>query len=286
MRWSGRRQSDNVIDQRASGASSGGFRVPGGRRAGPKIGLGGVVALGLMIYLLGGDPRAVLSLLQGELQQQATAPMSPRGPQSAFDSDESKGLVSVTLADLEDRWEQVFQKLGRSYVPTPLVLFRGSTDTACGMGQRASGPFYCPADRRVYLDLSFMDDLLKLGGKGDFSLAYVVAHEVGHHVQTLLHPERMRRKSDQRESIAIELQADCYAGLWAHHANQQRDFLEQGDIEEGLATAAAVGDDHIQRSSGHTVSPESFTHGTSEQRQQAFLVGFRSGDIASCQFAS
>jgi predicted metalloprotease len=259
--------------------------MPGGGRAGPKIGLGGVVALGIVVYLLGGDPRAVLSLLQNEMRQQTAAPMNPRAPQSAFDSDESKGLVSVTLADLEDRWQQVFQRLGRSYTPTPLVLFRGSTETACGMGQRASGPFYCPADQRVYLDLGFMDDLLRLGGKGDFSLAYVVAHEVGHHVQTLLHPERMRRRSDQRESIGIELQADCYAGLWAHYANQERGFLEPGDIEEGLTTAAAVGDDHIQRSSGHTVSPESFTHGTSEQRQKAFLVGFRSGDIASCQFA-
>ncbi|MFN4896116.1 MAG: neutral zinc metallopeptidase [Pseudomonadota bacterium] len=282
MKWSGRRQSDNIIDKRSNSVGS----VGRSRVAGPRLGLGGVVILGLIVYLLGGDPRAVISLLQNEMRQGAVAPSQSSGPQSAFDSNESKGLVSVTLKDLEVRWSDIFQRLGRTYTPTPLVLFRGATDTGCGYGQRASGPFYCPADRHVYLDLSFMEDLQRLGGKGDFSLAYVVAHEVGHHVQTLLHPERMRGRGDQRQAIAIELQADCYAGLWAHHADKERDFLEPGDIEEGLATAAAVGDDHIQRSSGQVVSPESFTHGTSEQRQQAFLVGFRSGDIASCQFAN
>jgi predicted metalloprotease len=281
MKWSGRRQSDNIIDKRDAGAT-GSLRRGGSR---PKLGLGGVVTLGIIVYLLGGDPRAVLSLLQSELQQSSVGAPQMRGPQSAYDSEESKALVGATLADLEDRWEMIFQRLGRSYVPTPLVLFRGGTDTACGFGQRASGPFYCPADRRVYLDLSFMDDLLRLGGKGDFSLAYVVAHEVGHHVQTLLHPERMRGRSSPQESVAVELQADCYAGVWAHYANKERDFLEPGDIEEGIATAAAVGDDHIQRSSGVAVSPETFTHGSSRQRQEAFTIGFRSGDIASCQFA-
>lgn len=242
------------------------------------------MALGLVVYFLGGDPRIVLSLLQGQMTQQVGMPSQGQMPRSNFDSDDTKGLVSVTLADLEDRWQKIFQSLGRRYTQTPLVLFRGATDTACGLGQRASGPFYCPADKRVYLDLSFMDDLLKLGGKGDFSLAYVVAHEVGHHVQTLLDPQRMRGRSNQSDAIAIELQADCYAGLWAHYANQERDFLEPGDIQEGLATAAAVGDDHIQRSAGQAVSPESFSHGTSEQRQQAFMQGFRSGDIRGCQF--
>lgn len=281
MKWSGRKQSDNVIDRRES---SGAGMSTSRRGAGPKLGLGGVVAIGLVVYFLGGDPRIVLSLLQGQMTQQVGMPSQGQMARSNFDSDDTKGLVSVTLADLEDRWQKIFQSLGRSYAETPLVLFRGATDTACGLGQRASGPFYCPADKRVYLDLSFMDDLLKLGGKGDFSLAYVVAHEVGHHVQTLLDPQRMRGRSNQSDAIAIELQADCYAGLWAHYANQERDFLEPGDIQEGLATAAAVGDDHIQRSAGQAVSPESFTHGTSEQRQQAFMQGFRSGDIRGCQF--
>jgi predicted metalloprotease len=281
MKWSGRKQSDNVIDRRESSGAG----MPTSRRGtGPKLGLGGVVALGLVVYFLGGDPRIVLSLLQGQMTQQVGMPSQGQMPPSNFDSDDTKGLVSVTLADLEDRWQKIFQSLGRRYTQTPLVLFRGATDTACGLGQRASGPFYCPADKRVYLDLSFMDDLLKLGGKGDFSLAYVVAHEVGHHVQTLLDPQRMRGRSNQSDAIAIELQADCYAGLWAHYANQERDFLEPGDIQEGLATAAAVGDDHIQRSAGQAVSPESFSHGTSEQRQQAFMQGFRSGDIRGCQF--
>jgi predicted metalloprotease len=281
MKWSGRKQSDNVIDLRESSGAG----MPTSRRGtGPKLGLGGVVALGLVVYFLGGDPRIVLSLLQGQMTQQVGMPSQGQMPPSNFDSDDTKGLVSVTLADLEDRWQKIFQSLGRRYTQTPLVLFRGATDTACGLGQRASGPFYCPADKRVYLDLSFMDDLLKLGGKGDFSLAYVVAHEVGHHVQTLLDPQRMRGRSNQSDAIAIELQADCYAGLWAHYANQERDFLEPGDIQEGLATAAAVGDDHIQRSAGQAVSPESFSHGTSEQRQQAFMQGFRSGDIRGCQF--
>ena len=240
--------------------------------------------LGVVVYLLGGDPRAVLSLLQGELAQQVSSPGGVQMPRSNFDSNETKGLVSVTLADLEDRWGAIFQQLGRSYTATPLVLFRDGTDTACGFGRRASGPFYCPADRQVYLDLSFMDELIALGGKGDFSLAYVVAHEVGHHVQNLLSPERMRGRNDQREAVAIELQADCYAGVWAHYANKERDFIEPGDIQEGLQTAAAVGDDHIQRSAGQVVSPESFTHGSSEQRQRAFMRGFDSGDIGRCQF--
>jgi predicted metalloprotease len=281
MKWQGRRQSDNIIDAREG---SGPRRRMG---AAPKMGLGSIVILGLAVFALGGDPRIILSLLQNQMQQGAgMPPQSSMGPQSSHDSDDSKGLVSVTLADLEDKWGKMFQQRGARYQPAPLVLFRGGTDTGCGYGQTASGPFYCPADGRVYLDLSFMDDLNRLGGEGDFALAYVVAHEVGHHVQNLLNPNKMRSKKSQSESIGIELQADCFAGVWAHHANNERDFLEPGDIEEAITTAAAVGDDHIQRSAGRSVSPESFTHGTSEQRQKAFAVGFQSGRMESCSFSS
>jgi predicted metalloprotease len=278
MRWQGRRQSDNIIDKRGSQS------LPG-RRKGAPMGLGSLVVVAIAVFALGGDPRMILSLLQSQMQQTSSVTMGSSAPQSQFDSDEFKGLVSVTLADLEERWTSIFQQRGLRYTPAPLVLFRGGTNTGCGFGETASGPFYCPLDGKVYLDLSFMEDLLRLGGKGDFSLAYVVAHEVGHHVQNLLHPDRMRARKGQAESIGIELQADCFAGVWAHHADKQRDFLEPGDIEEGITTAAAVGDDHIQKSAGRRVSPESFTHGTSEQRMQAFSVGFRSGDMGSCSFS-
>jgi predicted metalloprotease len=247
--------------------------------------LGSIVVVALAVFALGGDPKMILSLLANQMQQSAMPGGAPTQPQSVYDSEESKGLVSVTLADLEDRWTELFRRAGSRYTPAPLVLFRGSTSTGCGHGETASGPFYCPADGRVYLDLSFMDDLLRLGGKGDFSLAYVVAHEVGHHIQNLLNPQKMRGRKSQAESIGIELQADCFAGVWAHYANQERDFLEPGDIEEAIQTAAAVGDDHIQRSAGRSVSPESFTHGTSQQRMQAFSVGFRSGQMNSCSFS-
>ena len=247
--------------------------------------LGAIVVLGIAVFALGGDPQAILALLSDQMNQPGMTTSAPSAPQSDFDSDDSKGLVSVTLADLEDRWSQIFQERGAQYTPTPLVLFRGGTSTGCGLGETASGPFYCPLDGKVYLDLSFMDDLLKLGGKGDFSLAYVVAHEVGHHVQNLMNPQKMRARKSQSESVGIELQADCFAGVWAHHANSERDFIEPGDIDEALATAAAVGDDHIQRSSGRAVSPETFTHGSSEQRKKAFLVGFRTGVIDNCTFS-
>lgn len=275
MKWSGRRQSDYVIDQRGN---SGAPR----RRSSAPMGIGSLVVVALAIFALGGDPKTILSLLANQMQESTLPSASNSRPSSAFDSEESKGLVSVTLADLEDKWSEIFAQNGARYTPSPLVLFRGSTNTGCGYGETASGPFYCPADGRVYLDLSFMEDLMRLGGKGDFSLAYVVAHEVGHHVQTLLNPSRMRGRKSQEESISVELQADCFAGVWAHYANKERDFLEPGDIEEAIQTASAVGDDHIQKSAGRAVSPESFTHGTSQQRMQAFTRGFRSGEIGSC----
>jgi predicted metalloprotease len=276
MKWQGRRQSENVIDRRSQGA--------GVRRAGAG-GVGALLVVGLTMYLLGADPQAIVASLQNELQQSAgSAKQQPQNAVTAYDSEETKGLVGATLASLEDHWTEIFRRNNATYSAAPLVLFRGGTDTGCGYGQTASGPFYCPADHTVYLDLNFMDELVKLGGRGDFGLAYVVAHEVGHHVQTLLDPRRMGGRKGQQESIATELQADCYAGVWAHYANNQRGFIETGDIEEGLKTAAAVGDDHIQRSMTGRVSPESFSHGTSEQRVQAFNVGFRTGRVDACAF--
>ena len=274
MKWSGRRQSDNVIDERAS--------TSGTKRAG--IGIGSLVVVGLALYALGGDPQTIISILSGQLQQQPYAYTDGQTPQSTFDSDNTKGLVSATLADLEDTWSRIFAAQGAQYQVAPLVLYRGATETGCGFGQAATGPFYCPMDGKVYLDLSFMEDLERLGGNGDFALAYVIAHEVGHHVQTLINPSRMRNQKSQEESVATELQADCFAGVWAHYASQQKDFLEDGDIEEGLKAAAAVGDDHIQRSAGQMVSPESFSHGSSAQRAQAFRLGYDGGKIEACRF--
>lgn len=277
MKWRGRRQSENLIDRRAQ------VVVPSRARAG---GVGALLVVGFAMYLLGADPQAIVATLQNEIQKSANAPMQQqsRTAVSSYDSDDTKGLVGATLASLEDHWGSIFRRNNSSYRPAPLVLFRGGTATGCGFGDTAAGPFYCPADHTVYLDLNFMEELVKLGGRGDFGLAYVVAHEVGHHVQTLLEPNRIRAPKANQESVVTELQADCYAGIWAHYANAQRDFLEPGDIEEGLRTAAAVGDDHIQRTTTGYVRPESFTHGSSEQRVQAFNVGFRTGRIEACAF--
>jgi predicted metalloprotease len=276
MKWRGRRQSENVIDRRTQRVTP--------ARAGAG-GVGALLVVGFAMYMLGADPQAIVATLQNELQMSASSPMQlPQSAISSYDSEDTKGLVSATLASLEDHWSEIFRRGNSSYRPAPLVLFRGGTNTGCGFGDTAAGPFYCPADHTVYLDLNFMEELVKLGGRGDFGLAYVVAHEIGHHVQTLLEPNRMRARKGNQESVATELQADCYAGVWAHYANNQRDFLEPGDIEEGLKTAAAVGDDHIQRTVTGHVRPESFTHGSSEQRVQAFNVGFRTGRTEACAF--
>jgi predicted metalloprotease len=273
MRWQNRPQSDNIIDQRAT---SGGSRPV-------RLGLGGIIFIGVALYALGGDPQAILQALSGQLSNiQVQSQSGSGGPVSQFDNEESKGVVSATLASLEKTWGGIFRQNGREYQVAPLVLFRGATETACGLGQTASGPFYCPADGRVYLDLGFMDELKALGGRGDFALAYVVAHEIGHHVQTLINPSKMRSQRSAEESVATELQADCLAGLWGHFAAKEGDFIEEGDIEEGLKAAAAVGDDHIQRATTGVVRPESFTHGSSQQRVAAFTRGFKSGDLGAC----
>jgi len=200
-------------------------------------------------------------------------------------------FVSTVLADTEDVWKQQFTRGGASYSEPRLVLFRGATHTACGQGQAAMGPFYCPADQKVYIDLGFYETLKnRLGAPGDFAQAYVIAHEVGHHVQNLLGISRkmdeMRARVSQAQynalSVRLELQADCFAGLWAHHAQNARQVLEQGDVEEAMNAAAKIGDDALQRGSGGAVVPESFTHGTSAQRQRWFATGLKTGELKAC----
>ena len=280
MKWEGNRESDNVEDRR----SSGGFSMPGGRG----IGIGTIVVALLGGWALGINPLTILSLLSGggspAQVQQAPAQRPPA-------DDTLARFVSTVLADTEDVWQGVFRQNGGSYQEPKLVLFRGATPTACGTGQAAMGPFYCPADQKVYIDLGFYETLKsRLGAPGDFAQAYVIAHEVGHHVQHLLgistKVDQMRGRVSQAEynrlSVRLELQADCFAGVWAHHAQNARQILEQGDVEEAMNAAAKIGDDALQQSSGGAVVPESFTHGTSAQRQRWFHTGMQQGNLKAC----
>jgi len=272
MRWQGRRESQNVEDRRG---------VSGGMRAGG-LGIGGIVLLLAISYFTGQNPADLLSGLDqtGGVEQ-------PAGPPA---DDESSRFMRVVLADTEETWSAIFQQQGLRYEPPVLVLFSGATESACGLGQSAMGPFYCPADRKVYLDLTFFEELARrFGAPGDFAQAYVVAHEVGHHVQTLTGiSERMaaaRRNSSETESNALsvrqELQADCYSGVWGHYA-ARKNMLDPDDVEEGLRAAAAIGDDRLQRQSQGRVAPESFTHGSSAQRVEWFRRGLESGRMDAC----
>jgi uncharacterized protein len=278
MKWEGNRESDNVEDRRGAG---GGFGL-GGR----SIGIGTVVVALVASYFFGVDPGTVLSILSGgggpaQIQQQTAPPAH----------DPTTRFVSTVLADTEDTWSALFQQEGANYVPPKLVLFAGSTPTACGTGQTASGPFYCPGDHKVYLDTSFfqlMQQRFKVSG--DFAEAYVIAHEVGHHVQNLtgimqkVDTARQRATPAQANalSVRLELQADCYAGVWAFHANQARSILETGDVEEALHAATAIGDDALQQQAQGYVVPDSFTHGTSAQRMRWFKRGIDSGEMSNC----
>ena len=302
MRWRGRRQSSNIEDRRgASPAGLGG--LGGGRRGGLLrlvplafrfLGVKGtiavVLALGAYSYFSGGGLGGLLGGLAG-----TGMPPSP-GTESApvEQSAEEQALVEfvgVVLADTEDTWHTVFAERGETYQEPRLVLYRGAVNSACGLGQAAMGPFYCPADQKVYLDLGFFEDLARRhGAPGDFAQAYVVAHEVGHHVQTLMgisaRVQQARRQRDDaaanRLSVRQELQADCFAGIWGHHADRSRQLLERGDVEEGLNAASAIGDDRLQRQARGTISPESFTHGTSEQRVRWFRTGLERGTLEAC----
>lgn len=273
MRWRSGRRSSNVQDRR------------GKRMArGVGIGGGGAIVILLVVMLLGGDPASLLNVIN---QTQATAVEQPAAPAA---DDAGRHFVEAVLAMTEDTWSEIFAQEGATYRPPVLVLYSGMTRSACGLGSAAAGPFYCPADYQVYLDLAFFDQLARLGGPGDFAAAYVIGHEVAHHVQNLVgtssQVHRLQQRSSRTEanqlSVLLELQADCYAGAWAHHTNRHQQVLEPGDVEEGLAAAAAIGDDRLQQMSGRAVHPESFTHGTAEQRVQWLRRGLETGRIEAC----
>ncbi len=286
-----------VTTSRTAAEGGGGFRIGG--LGGGGIGLG-TVAIALVVgWFLGINPLTLLGMLSGDgtvveqsaPRQQAPAPRSGATQSPGGQTDPGARFVSVVLASTEDVWSRIFQQSGNRYPPPKLVLFSGSTPTACGYGQAAAGPFYCPGDQKVYIDLSFyriMRD--RLGAPGDTAQAYVIAHEVGHHIQNLTGTMRKldaaRQQLSERQfnalSVRVELQADCYAGIWAHHSQQGRNWFEQGDIEEALNAAAAVGDDNIQRRTQGTVVPEGFTHGSSAQRMKWFKAGMQSGSVDQC----
>ena len=271
MRWEGGRRSTNIEDRRGLGMGT--------------IGGGGVGMLLIVLAvscLTGTNPLALL-----QMAEQAAPQQTQQVPTGAPTNDPAAEFVSVVLGDTEETWNRIFRSAGREYQEPVLVLFDGQVQSACGGASAASGPFYCPADQKVYLDLSFFRELdQRFGAPGDFAAAYVIAHEVGHHVQTLLGVSRSVREQQQGQgraganqlSVAMELQADCFAGVWGHHANRKQ-LLDQGDVDEGLQAAAAIGDDRLTKG---RVSPESFTHGTSEQRARWLRQGLSSGDINSC----
>lgn len=282
MRWQGRRESDNVEDRRGNSSGpnfggGGGFRLPGGK--------GGIIILIVVVVAsyYGVDLTSILSGGQPVQQQSTPRSISPN-------DDEAAKFTSVILATTEDTWGQIFQKMGRTYPQPKLVMYRGATRTGCGTGQSVMGPFYCPADSTVYIDLSFFDEMKsKLGADGDFAQGYVIAHEVGHHIQKVLGIEPKVRQLQQgasqaegnRLSVKMELQADCFAGVWGN-SMQKQEVLDTGDLQEALNAAEAIGDDRLQQQGQGRVVPDSFTHGTSEQRYTWFKRGFDSGDPAQC----
>jgi len=275
MRWMNAKKSTNVEDRRGSGAVRGTAKIGGGM----------VLIVFVVSLLLGQNPLEILGLLGG---QSGAAGESAPGPPP---DDESGEFVSVVLADMEDIWQQLFTGAGGQYVPAKLVLFSSAVESACGFNTAATGPFYCPPDQKVYLDLSFLGELQRLGASGDFALAYVIAHEVGHHVQNLVGTSESVRSGQSRAgsaesnrlSVALELQADCYAGVWAHHSQKRGTIsYDADDFQEGLRTASVIGDDYLQRQAGRRVQPESFTHGSSEQRASWLRRGLSTGDVEQC----
>jgi predicted metalloprotease len=276
MRWQGSRRSDNVEDYRGS-------RFGG---TGMKLGVGGTLVVLVASYFLGVDPRALLGVVNS-VDTGGPAPTAKTG----VPEDESGQFISAVLGETEDTWTEIFRQNGMEYVPPKLVLFSDQVRSACGSASAAVGPFYCPSDHRVYLDLNFYNELrTRFQAPGDFAEAYVLAHEVGHHVQTLLGTEEQVRNAQSRASedernalqVKMELQADCYAGVWAKNADSARHILEQGDVEEALQAASAVGDDTIQKRTQGYVVPDSFTHGSSEQRMQWFKRGLDTGSVPAC----
>ncbi len=306
MKWRGRRESKNVEDRRGQsggfGSSRGrGIRFPMPRSRGGQgggIGIMGLLIIVGLMFFFGVDPRVILQGgSQGGVPEIRTprpstgqTPQQPAPQRKA--SDDGRKFVSVVLADTEEVWTKLFpQKYGKPYQPPTLVLFSGMTRSACGVGQSQMGPFYCPLDHKLYIDLSFYNQLKnRFGAPGDFAQAYVIAHEVGHHVQTLLgiseKVQRAKMQSGQRQAnaiqVAMELQADCLAGVWAKRADASNNILEKGDIEEALNAASAIGDDQMQRRTQGRVVPDAFTHGSSAQRVRWFRQGFESGTPDSC----
>ncbi len=287
MKWEGNRESDNVEDARG-----GGGRMPGGVRfgGGRGIGLGTIVIALVAGWIFGINPLTILGVLGGG--DLGGAPVAQPSPAMRPPADDTMArFVSVVLADTEDVWHERFREMGGAYREPKLRLFRGAEPTACGMGQSAMGPFYCPGDEKVYIDLSFYETMrTQLGAPGDFAQAYVIAHEVGHHVQNLMgitaKVEQARGRSSEAQgnqlSVRLELQADCFAGVWAHHAQKARQVLEQGDLEEALNAASRIGDDALQRQSTGAVRPETFTHGSSAQRVAWFKRGMQTGSVQQC----
>lgn len=284
VKWQGRRQSSNVEDRRGAVGAAGGagvifmlLRFIIGRFGIRGLFVVGIVGVGL--YAAGVNP---MQFLGGGTTTTPSAPVD----------DETSEFVGVVLAETEDVWSRMFKASGEDYPEPTLVMFSGNVSSACGYASAASGPFYCPGDQKLYLDASFFQELAqRFGAPGDFAAAYVIAHEVGHHIQTITGTSDQVRSAQQRAKgeaqvnayqVRMELQADCYAGVWAHHADRYGDFLDDGDIEEGLRAAEAIGDDTLQRNAGRSVTPESFTHGTSAQRQRWFTQGYRSGDVNQC----
>lgn len=279
MRWEMGRRSSNIEDRRGMGGIGRGVAVGGG-------GIG-IVILALVAMFFGVDPSVVLN--SGAVLD-AGSP-STTGRTGVPQNDTQAEFVSAVLAQTEDTWDEIFARSGRRYEQPQLVLFDGQVQSACGIAGSATGPFYCPGDHKVYLDLSFFQEMeTRFQAPGDFAQAYVIAHEVGHHVQTLLgisaEVNRLRARSDQRTanelSVRMELQADCYAGVWARHTNERQQVLEEGDIEEGLGAASAVGDDRIQKATRGHVVPDAFTHGSSAQRMAWFRRGLQTGDPSAC----
>lgn len=282
MRWKDGRRSSNIED---GGSGRGGLGLGGG-----KLGLGGVAAVVVISLLLGKNPIEMLGLVNSVVG--GGGPVATQSAEPSAENNANRDFVAAILGETEDVWTAVFQQANAQYEQPKLVLFSGSVQSACGGATSASGPFYCPADRKAYLDTAFFEEMrARLGGGGDFAEAYVIAHEIGHHVQTLIgvsaKVNEARRagqdvKGDGGLLVRQELQADCFAGLWAHHAQQRHNWLEAGDIEEAMATATAIGDDRLQQQSQGTVVPDSFSHGTSEQRVRWFKVGFEKGDVNAC----
>jgi predicted metalloprotease len=293
MRTDDFRPSDNVEDDRGASASRGG--LPGGAGG---IGIGTVVIIGLISWYFGIDPSVLLNgaqiLTGGGSTTEQTTPSPPVA--TGTPNDPTGKFVALVLGDTEDRWKEIFAAAGQTYHPPRLRLFNGVEQGGCGLARSAMGPFYCPSDKRIYLDISFFDDLQnKFGGCANnnackFSQAYVIAHEVGHHVQDELgilprvrqEQEAATKVERNRLQVRIELQADCLAGIWANRAQKKHNFLEPGDVDQALQTASAIGDDRLQKETQGYVVPDAFTHGTSEQRKHWFMAGFKQGDLAAC----